>query len=430
MRIAVVGTGIAGNLVANRLCRDHEVTVFESNDYAGGHSNTVVVPDPRGDLNVDTGFIVFNERTYPGFVSLLDELGVRRRPTDMSFSLTSLRPDLEYCGSSRRSRLFAQRRNLARPWFYRMLWDIVRFSRRARADVGDAADSTIGSFLRRHGFSKQFSRYYLLPMAAAVWSGRPDRIDRMPASFLIRFFDNHGLLDFSDRPTWQVVEGGSHEYVRRLVRPFQDRLRLKAAVRSVHRDEHGVVIRADGCEPERFDRIFLACHSDDALRLLAEPTADECSVLGSLRYQDNEVVLHHDSSVLPRRRLAWAAWNYNMPDVESDHVAVTYNMNILQSLVADRTWCVTLNSTASIDPDKIVYQTNYRHPVFDGAAVRAQRRHGELNGVRNTYYCGAYWRYGFHEDGVVSAERALGDFERRERERSAAPRPASATAVA
>ncbi|MEE4294083.1 MAG: FAD-dependent oxidoreductase [Xanthomonadales bacterium] len=415
MKIAIVGTGIAGNYAAYRLARDHEITVFESADRIGGHTNTVEVEDAGRKLAVDTGFIVYNDRTYPNFIALLDELGVATQTSDMGFSVSGGAAGLEYNGSSLNG-LFAQRRNLFNPRFYRMLSEILRFNREAPAFLEqEPLDTTLslGGFLGRKGYSAYFTDYYILPMGSAIWSATPRTMRAMPAAFFFRFFQNHGLLTVNDHPQWRVVKGGSARYLDKLVAGHRDRIRTSAPVREIRRDAAGVEIRAEGCDAERFDRVFLACHSDQALKMLADATPQEREVLGAIPYQRNEAVLHTDTSLMPAQRRAWASWNYNIPGdaLRPDGlVTLTYNMNILQSLDASTQYCVTLNNSAAIDPGRVLQTIQYEHPVFTERAVAAQKRHREIDGKRNTYFCGAYWRYGFHEDGVVSAIDALRHF--------------------
>jgi predicted NAD/FAD-binding protein len=414
MKIAIVGTGIAGNVVAARLRDEHEITVYESARYVGGHTNTVDVEHGGRAYAVDTGFIVFNDWTYPRFVELLRELGVASRPSSMSFGFTCERTGLEYNGSSLGS-LFAQRRNLLRPSFYRMLAEILRFNREAPAELARERDTTLADFLAANGYSQQFIDHYLVPMAAAIWSAEPGTIFEMPARFLIRFFANHGMLSVNERPVWRVVEGGSRRYVERLVAPHRERIRLGCRVRAVERSAAGVDISADGAARERFDAVFLACHSDQALALLADASPAEREVLGAIRYTRSEAVLHTDSTLLPRNRRAWGSWNYRVPKDAGSGVAVTYHMNRLQGLDAPVEYCVTLNDGGAVAPERVLARYRYEHPLFDLAAVAAQRRHAEIDGVRGTYFCGAYWRNGFHEDGVVSALTALEHFNDRTR---------------
>jgi predicted NAD/FAD-binding protein len=415
MKIAIVGTGIAGNVAAYRLAREHEITVFEAADYVGGHTNTVDVTYAGRQYAVDTGFIVFNDWTYPEFIRLLDELGVESKPSSMSFSVSCEKTGLEYNGTSKNA-LFAQRSNLLRPSFYRMIGDILRFNREAREMLaGEDESTTLGDYLAAGGYSRQFVEHYIVPMGAAIWSAEPERLREMPARFFVQFFHNHGMLNVKDRPVWRVIRGGSERYVERLVAGHYDRIRLRTPVRAIRRRPDGVEIRTDDSEPELFDQVFIACHSDQALAMLADASPLEREVLGAIPYQENEAVLHTDDSVLPRRRLAWAAWNYHLLAREQSRVALTYNMNILQGLEAPCQFCVTLNNTRAIDPHKIIRTITYDHPVLTREGVAAQRRHAEVNGVNRTYFCGAYWRNGFHEDGVVSALAALSHFNERYR---------------
>ena len=415
MRVAIVGTGIAGNVAAYRLARDHDITVYEAADYVGGHTNTVDVTYQGRQYAVDTGFIVFNDWTYPEFIGLLDELGVESQPSNMSFSVSCEKTGLEYNGTSRNA-LFAQRSNLFRPSFYRMIADILRFNREAPALLrGHDETTTLGEYLEAGGYSRQFVEHYIVPMGAAIWSAKPDGMKQMPARFFVSFFHHHGMLSVDERPTWRVVRGGSERYVERLVANHFDRIRLSCPVHAIRRRTDGVEIRAGQGEPELYDAVFLACHSDQALAMLTDASPLEREVLGAIPYQENEAVLHTDDSILPRRRLAWAAWNYHLLDRPQERVAVTYNMNILQGLEAPGQFCVTLNNTQAIDPDRIIRKITYHHPVLTREGVAAQRRHAEVNGVNRTWFCGAYWRNGFHEDGVVSALAALSHFNERYR---------------
>jgi predicted NAD/FAD-binding protein len=410
MKIAIIGTGIAGNVAAYKLRQEHEITVFESASYIGGHTNTVNVYEGGRKLAIDTGFIVFNDRTYPNFIQLLDEIGQSSKESEMSFSVRSEDGELEYSGSSLNS-MFAQRRNLLRPQFYRMIRDILRFNKQASAKANTLAGKfTVGEFLAANRYGREFTDQYLVPMAAAIWSSEPKRVLDMPIDFLVRFFSNHGLLQLHDRPTWRVISGGSREYVKKLVAGHRDRIRTKSAVRSVRRTATGVEVRSTSSEPEVFDAVFFAAHSDQALAMLAAPTAAEKEVLGAIRYQPNEAILHTDVTVMPQRRKAWAAWNYHLPSDPERHVAVTYNMNILQRLSAQSQYCVTLNNDSDIHPDHIIERIHYEHPMYSREAVAAQARQREVN-VDGLFFCGAYWRNGFHEDGVVSALNAVQHFE-------------------
>lgn len=412
MKIAIVGSGISGLTAAHHLHPEHEITLFEAGGHVGGHVHTHDLGLGGRDYRIDTGFIVFNRRTYPNFIELLAELGVEGQDSDMSFSVScgdaGPHPGLEYNGTSLNA-LFAQRENLLRPGFWGMLRDILRFNREAPGLLlGEEGDEvSLGEYLARGRYGAMFRDYYILPMGAAIWSTDPGRMLGFPARFFVRFFQNHGLLSVSDRPTWRVVKGGSRAYVDRLIRPFADRIRLNSPVERIVRREDGVILYTATGGAEAFDAVFLACHSDQALALLAEPTLAEREVLSAIPYQPNEAVLHTDTRLLPRRRLTWAAWNYLMPEGPGGRLALTYDMNRLQGLDAPETFCVTLNAGERIDPGKIIARMTYHHPLFTPEGAAAQARHREIDGTRRTYYCGAWWRNGFHEDGLVSALDAL-----------------------
>ena len=412
MRIAVVGAGVAGLYATWRLAATHEVTLFEAADYAGGHTHTVDVDFGGRQWSIDTGFIVFNDWTYPNFIAMLRELGVAWQPSNMSFSLRCERSGLEYNGTSVNS-LFAQRRNIVRPGFLRMIADILRFNTRAKAwlDAPASRDVTLGEFIAAGGYSRQFVDHYIVPMGRAIWSAEASAMLGFPARFFITFFARHGFLSIDERPTWQTVCGGSREYVRALLAATQARVRLATPIASIRRLPNQVLLRTHGGDVETFDHVFLACHSDQALALLEAPTPTEQAVLGAMPYAANEAVLHTDASVLPRRRRAQAAWNYHLLRDPQEPVALTYDMNVLQGLQdAPARFLVTLNHRAAIDPRRILQSFHYAHPVYTPAGVAAQARHRELNGAHRTYFCGAYWRSGFHEDGVVSAQAALVHF--------------------
>jgi len=406
MRVAVVGAGVSGLVAAHLLHPEHDVTVFEAGAYAGGHTNTVTVETDDARYEVDTGFIVFNDRNYPRFERLLGELGIGVQASDMSFGVTDATGDFEYASTSP-SGLFAKRSHLASPSFYRMIADVPRFQRAARELLGSSAEPTLREWLAGLGLSELFVERVIVPQAAAVWSADPAQMWTFPARFLVQFFDNHGMLGLSGRPQWRTVQGGSRRYVEALVAPLGDRLRLATPVRAVERFEDGVEVTPQGGEPERFDEVVLATHADQSLALLADATALEHEVLGAFAYQANEAVLHTDRRLLPRRRRAWASWNYHLLDEPSGPAKVTYHMNRLQSLRADREFCVTLNRTAAIDPASIIRTIGYAHPIYTTLGHAAQRRHDEVSGRNRTHYCGAYWGWGFHEDGVESAHRAV-----------------------
>jgi predicted NAD/FAD-binding protein len=410
MKIAVIGSGIAGNVAAYHLSREHDITVFEAGEHVGGHTHTHAIEQDDRRYNVDTGFIVFNDWTYPNFIALLDELGVPSQESAMSFSVRAESSGIEYNGSSLNT-LFAQRRNLLRPSFLRMIRDILRFNREAPALLANEGDDiTLGDYLAAQRYSRAFIEHYVIPMGAAIWSTDPENMQRFPARYFVRFFHNHGMLSVDQRPQWRVIQGGSARYVEKLTAPFRERIRLRTPVEWIRRLPGQVLVKARGLDTERFDQVFLACHSDQALALLADASAQEREVLGAIPYQENEAVLHTDTRLLPRRKLAWAAWNYHVLPQAREHVALTYNMNILQGLNAPTPLLVTLNHSAAIDPARIIKRIRYHHPLYTRAGVAAQARQAEINGPLNTYYCGAYWRFGFHEDGVVSALNALEHF--------------------
>jgi predicted NAD/FAD-binding protein len=410
MKIAIVGAGIAGNTAAYRLRREHDITVFEAADYVGGHTHTVDVDVAGQQFAVDTGFIVFNDRTYPRFVALLDELGVESQATSMSFSVSCERTGLEYNGTSLAA-LFADRRNLVRPSFYRLLADIVRFGRDGRVFAAAGNDTaTLAQFLAAGRYSRALAEHYVVPMTAAIWSAPAAQTLQMPARFLFEFFANHGMLSIDDRPQWRTVRGGSARYVEALVAGHRSRIRLRSVVTAVTRVRQGVVVRTRTAEPELFDAVLLACHSDEALALLTDADALEREVLGAIRDHDNEAVLHTDARLLPRCRRAWASWNYRVASGSGAPPLVTYHMNTLQRLAAPVELCVTLNGAERIAPERVLGRYRYAHPRFDAAAVAAQARHAEIDGARRTFFCGAYWRNGFHEDGVVSALAAVEHF--------------------
>ena len=406
MRIAIVGTGISGLVAAHRLQHEHEVTVFEAADRLGGHTNTVAVEGDGGErLRIDTGFIVFNDRNYPNFEALLGEIGVASQPSHMGFSVSDGEGGFEYSGTPRG--VFARRSHLLSPSFLGMLRDWRRFNREARALIGmNGTAPSLGHWLEEKGFSRHFVERLIVPQASAVWSADPEQMWSFPASFMAEFFENHGMYSLRNRPAWRTVTGGSASYVEAISAPWRDRVRLSAPVRRIERHLDRVTISADGCGSEDFDQVVVATHSDQALRLLADPSAAEREVLGAIPYQPNEAVLHTDAAMMPRRRAAWASWNFHLNDGPSRGSTVTYWMNNLQRLETGRDYFVTLNRGEEIDPEKVIRRIAYDHPIYTAAGVAAQARHAEVSGVRRTHYCGAYWGWGFHEDGVLSAIRA------------------------
>lgn len=406
MQIAVIGSGISGLACAHYLSAEHTVSVFEANKRLGGHTATMDVQLGTRRFAIDTGFIVFNDWTYPNFIALMDELGISSQPTAMGFSVRDESSGLEYSGTNLDS-MFAQRRNLVSPRFLGMVKDILRFNRESVADLdaGNLADDeSLGSYLARKKYSEAFRRDYLIAMGSAIWSSDCTSMLDFPIQFFVRFFKNHGLLSVKNRPQWRVIEGGSREYIAPLCRRFEQRIHTSAVVERVCRDPGGVtLVLADGSE-HRFDQVVIATHSDHALAMLDAPSSEEQAVLGALPYQSNDVVLHTDTRLLPENRKTWSSWNYRL-GVDESRAVLTYNMNILQGIQAPETFCVTLNDTASINPHKILGQFTYDHPVFSLAGMAAQKRWDEINGQQNTWFCGAYWHNGFHEDGVVSALR-------------------------
>ncbi len=401
LRIAIIGAGISGLTAWYLLRRRHDVTVFEAADWIGGHTHTVDVDDGGRSLAVDTGFIVFNERTYPNFVKLLRLLGVETRASEMSFSVQCAETGLEYNGTSLDT-LFAQRKNLFRPSFLGMVRDIVRFNADAtRFARNGAAPITLGEFVSRHGYGRAFVEHYILPMGAAIWSAEPARMLEFPFPTFARFFDNHGFLTIDDRPRWRVVRDGSREYVKRIVAGHEDRIHVATPIETVSRASDRVTVVAAGRPAQEFDRVVIAAHSDQALRMLADPSDAERAVLGAIPYQRNAVTLHRDESVLPRIPKARAAWNYHRDGAKD--LGVTYWMNRLQSLDSPRQYCVTLNRDSRIAKSCVVERFRYDHPVYTREAIEAQERQDSIQGANRTYFCGAYLGYGFHEDGVKSA---------------------------
>jgi uncharacterized protein len=410
MRIAVVGAGVSGLVTAHLLARAHEVTVFEAAGYAGGHTNTVRVDTADETHHVDTGFIVFNDRNYPNFERLLGRLGVPSQPSAMTFGVSDGRGDFEYTGGSPNG-LFAKRAHLVTPWFHRMIADLARFNAAARELLHhEGAGPSLGHWLEQQRFSRPFIERLIVPQAAAVWSADPHQMWTFPARFLVEFFDNHGMLSFRGRPRWRTIAGGSARYVEALLGTLGGRLRLATPVRAVTRGADHVLVTPRGGEAERFDHVVLATHSDQALALLADAGDREHEVLAAIPYQANEAVLHTDVRMLPRRRRAWASWNYHLVENPTGPATVTYHMNRLQSLRSARQFCVTLNRTGDIAPEHVIRTIGYHHPVYTPAGVAAQRRFDEISAHHRTHFCGAYWGWGFHEDGVVSALRVAERF--------------------
>ncbi len=407
MKIAIIGAGISGLTAAYYLRHKHDITVYESAPRIGGHTATVDVEHEGRAYAIDTGFIVYNDWTYPRFIELMEALGVETKPTEMSFSVRCDNSGLEYGGNNLNT-LFAQRRNLLRPGFHKMLRDILRFNREAVRDLESGRISpatTLGEYLDDKRYGEGFIFQYLLPMGCAIWSASTASMLDFPLLFFTRFFKNHGLLSVNDRPQWHVIEGGSKSYLQPLTREFQDSIQVNAQISSVLRRQDDIELVMANGRTLHYDQVIFGCHSDQALKLLADATHAEREALTSIPYQSNEVVLHTDCELLPQRRLAWSSWNYWLRERYQDRAVLTYNMNILQGLESDTTFCVTLNATESIAEDKIIETFNYSHPVFSLDSVAAAAKIDDFNGLNRTWFAGAYLGNGFHEDGVVSGRR-------------------------
>ena len=402
MRIAVVGSGISGLASAWLLSRKHEVVLFEAADRLGGHTHTHEI-ELHGERHaIDTGFIVHNPSHYPLLTRLFDALGVASQPTTMSFSVHSAASGLEYNATSLDG-LFCQRRNLLSPRFMGMLRDLLRFYRVApRLLDGEGPGPSLGDYLDEHGFGAAFRDEHLVPMASALWSSPSQQILSFPARYFVQFMANHQMLQFAGRPAWRVVQGGSQRYVDALRSRWRVQERLATAVHAVRRDVEGVELASDA-GTERFDQVVLACHSDQALALLCDADERERDILGAIPYQANDTILHTDARLLPTSKKAWAAWNVYVPDDPGETCTVSYCMNLLQGLASPEPFVVTLNRTDAIDPDRILRRMRYHHPVYTQASVAAQARKAEIQGIRHTWFAGAYWGWGFHEDGMRSA---------------------------
>ncbi|MFT7617607.1 MAG: putative NAD/FAD-binding protein [Planctomycetota bacterium] len=403
MKIAIIGSGISGLVAAHKLHKEHDITVFEANDRIGGHTHTVGVRDSDQMVGVDTGFIVYNETTYPYFTKLLRELEVETQPTEMSFSVTCRKSGLEYNGSSLRQ-LFVQKRNIFRPSFYRMIREILRFNRLTAEVFATPNDTrTIREFVTEYHFQPQFIDHYLVPLGASLWSCSASKFLDFPLSLVVRFLENHGMNTVDNRPEWRVIKGGSQKYVDKIIRPFADRILVNTPVRSIRRTDTSVEITAANRAVEEFDHVVVACHSNQALRMLADPSPVENEMLSEFPYQANKVFLHTDTAILPKRKKAWASWNYHIPQEPQKNVSVTYDMNILQTLKTEEVYCVTLNDSFPIRSDSVIKEIDYEHPLYTVKGMEAQNRHHELINQNRTSFCGAYWGNGFHEDGVRSA---------------------------
>ncbi len=409
-KIAVIGSGISGLVAAYYLSKQHQVFVYEAASEIGGHTATKQVYIDGEEYAVDTGFIVFNDRTYPNFIKLLTELNVDYQKTDMGFSVSCQNTGVEYAGTSLKG-LFAQKRNLLNGKFWRMLWEILRFNKACTALYeNNKIDEqlTLGHYLNQQGYSDYFQNLYILPMVSAIWSSGNQTASQMPMQFFVRFFHNHGLLTIFNQPQWYSIKGGSKSYLKPLTQGFIHNIFCQTPVKSIRRSADKVVINTDARGEEYYDQVILACHSDQALDLLADPTLDEQRILSAIPYIANDVCLHRDIGLLPKARPAWASWNYlNLQSQQFDKTALTYNMNILQKISSPHTFCVSVNANSLINPDLVLGQYQYSHPVFTPASVNAQMSWAEISGMNRTHYCGAYWRNGFHEDGVVSGLRVV-----------------------
>ena len=406
--VAIIGTGISGLTCGYLLNKTADITVYEANDYIGGHTATKKIIDDGIERNIDTGFIVFNDWTYPRFIKLMKQLDVAYQPTEMSFSVTSKKANIEYNGNTINS-LFAQRRNILRPRFWRIVRDILKFNKACKAFVAekrDTASMTLQDVINELKLSDDFARYYILPMCAAIWSASLAQTRQFPLTFFLQFFNNHGLLNISDRPQWYTIKGGSSTYIPPLIASFQDKIKLSCGVTNVKKVGDTWQVTDTSGTQAIFDHVIFACHSDQALAMLDTPTKAQQAVLGAIGFAENDVVMHKDTNQLPKRKLAWASWNYRLKDdagEEERPASVTYDMNILQRLDAPNTYCVTLNNTDEIDTSALLGSYQYAHPQFSEVMVNAQQRRSQICGVDNLHFCGAYWYNGFHEDGVHSA---------------------------
>ncbi len=408
MKIAIIGSGISGNTLAYYLNPHHQITLFESNDRIGGHSHTHHIDIFNQKVSVDTGFIVFNKKTYPNFLKLLHELKVPYENSAMSFSVKDSQKDFEYNGTSLNA-LFAQRKNFMNPRFYKMISEILRFNKSSIILLSSDEEISLGDYLKREGYSDFFKKYYILPMGSAIWSSNIKTMMEFPAKFFIQFFNNHGMLNINDRPQWLTISGGSINYVNKMIEPFRKKIKLNQNIKYVERKKDHIAIHHKD-RIEKFDWIFFACHSDEALKLIKSPGLHEKNILKAIPYTDNEVVLHYDDHFMPKRKLAWAAWNYHIDDNANSPASLTYNMNILQNLKTEAPLLVTLNPLQKINKKKIIKTLSYAHPQYSLRSIEAQSKQHLISGVNRTSFAGAYWGNGFHEDGVKSALDAIQQF--------------------
>ena len=408
MKLAVIGSGISGNTLAYLLNQKYDVTLYEKNKRIGGHSHTHHVTLNNKKVSVDTGFIVFNKKTYPLFTSLLDNLGVKYENSDMSFSVFSEKNNFEYNGTSINS-LFSQRKNLVNLRFLKMIFEILRFNK--QAIKLQSKTITLSQYLKKNNYSDFFCNNYILPMGAAIWASDIKTILNFPAYFFISFFNNHGMLSINNRPQWLTISGGSEQYVKKLTSSFKNKIRLNSKIKKIHRYKNHITIE-DNHSKEKYDYIFFACHSDEALDMLSKPTANEISILKALPYQENKVILHTDASIMPKKKLSWAAWNYNIDSSDSEPITLTYNMNILQNIKSKKDLLVTLNPKKTVQKENIIKNLKYSHPKFSIKGISAQRMKNKISGKNRSFFAGAYWGKGFHEDGVKSAYDAVNSFEK------------------
>ncbi len=402
MKIAIIGSGISGMTAAYLLNDEHDIQVFEANDYIGGHTHTIDVERNSERYAVDTGFIVYNRKTYPNFCTMMDRLGVESQPTEMTFSVKDAHTGLEYSPHTMNT-FFAQRRNLLSLSFYRMIYDIFRLRRQLNTVLEGKEEIEIGRYLKREGYSKKFYDHFIVPLGSSLWSTDPKTFKYFPLRTFVRFFKNHGFLNIIHPFKWLVIKGGSERYVEKLTAAYADKVRLNCAVKRVSRKNDSVELMLHSGKTEQFDHVVLATHSDQALSLLTDASQAEKQILQAIPFQENLAVLHTDSSLLPARNSIWSSWNYLIPKEDTGRACLTYDMNILQSITSPQEFCVTLNRDEDIDADKRIGRYLYHHPVFTKDAIAAQKRHGEISGQNRTHFCGAYWGYGFHEDGVKSA---------------------------